>query len=204
MIGIIDYGVGNIRAFQNIYKSLNIKCEIVSDKDDIYKCSKLILPGVGHFDHAMSKLYKSGLRETLDDMVLNNKIPVLGICVGMQMMARSSEEGTLKGLGWLDADVKKINIEKLNQKPFLPHMGWNDLTVIKKNKLLTNINENKLFYFLHSYYVICDDSNDVIATSEYGGEFAAIVNSQNFFGVQCHPEKSHQDGIDFLHNFAKI
>jgi len=203
MIGIIDYGVGNVNAFQNIYKRANINSQIVSSYEDVSKCSKLILPGVGHFDHAMTSLLKSGLKEILDEMVIHNQTPVLGICVGMQMMARFSEEGNVEGLGWLDADVKKLDIKKLDNKPFLPHMGWNDVIVLKKNNLI-DITKKQLFYFLHSYYIKCDDFKDVVSTSNYGEEFASIVNKSNIYGIQCHPEKSHSDGISVLHNFAKI
>lgn len=203
MIGIIDYGVGNLNAFQNIYKKSNIKSKIVSCKNDIYKCNKLILPGVGHFNHAINQLNNSGFKKTLDEMVLKNKIPVLGICVGMQMMARFSEEGNVNGLGWLSADVKKINIKKLTHKPLLPHMGWNDLNVVGNSKIISS-KKKQLFYFLHSYYVDCDNENEIIATSNYGEEFAAIVNKDNIFGIQCHPEKSHEDGVAFLQNFSKV
>lgn len=203
MVGIIDYGVGNVNAFQNIYKKSNIKSKIVSCKNEIYKCNKLILPGVGHFNYAMNQLNNSGFKKTLDEMVIKNKIPVLGICVGMQMMARFSEEGNINGLGWLSADVKKINIKKLNHKPLLPHMGWNDLNVLANSKIISS-KKQQLFYFLHSYYVDCDNENEIIATSNYGHEFAAIVNKDNIFGIQCHPEKSHEDGITFLQNFSKL
>lgn len=203
MIGIIDYGVGNVNAFQNIYKTANINSQIVSNINDISKCSKLILPGVGHFDHAMTSLLNSGLKGVLDEMVIHNQTPVLGICVGMQMMARSSEEGKVKGLGWFDADVKKIDIKNLKNKPYLPHMGWNDVKVLKKNNLI-EITKKQLFYFLHSYCLKFDDFNSVIATSDYGEEFACIANKDNIYGIQCHPEKSHSDGISVLQNFAKI
>ena len=147
MVGIIDYGVGNVNAFQNIYKKSNIKSKIVSCKNDIYKCNKLILPGVGHFNYAMNQLNNSGFKNTLDEMVIKNKIPVLGICVGMQMMARFSEEGNIDGLGWLSADVKKIDTKSLNHKPILPHMGWNDLRVLKDNVIISS-KKSHLFYFL--------------------------------------------------------
>lgn len=203
MIGIIDYGVGNVNAFQNIYKKSNIKSKIVSCKNDIYKCNKLILPGVGHFNHAINQLNNSGFKKTLDEMVIKNKVPVLGICVGMQMMARFSEEGNVNGLGWLSADVKKINTKKLTHKPLLPHMGWNDLNVVGNSKIISS-KKKQLFYFLHSYYVDCDNENEIIATSNYGEEFAAVVNKDNIFGIQCHPEKSHEDGVAFLQNFSKV
>jgi imidazole glycerol-phosphate synthase subunit HisH len=204
MIGIINYGVGNIKAFQNIYEKMHVKSLVVSNKKDLQKCSKIILPGVGHFDYAMNKLINSGLKDPLDEIVLNKKMPVLGICVGMQMMARSSEEGKSKGLGWIDAEVKLINTEKLSNKPLLPHMGWNNINVLKKNILTVDFNNSNLFYFLHSYYFKCDDIRNIIATCNYGKKFACIVNKKNIYGIQCHPEKSHYNGETFLKNFSQI
>ena len=204
MIGIINYGIGNIKAFQNIYQKMHVKSMVVSNKKDLQKCSKIILPGVGHFDYAMNKLMNSGLKDSLDEIVLNKKIPVLGICVGMQMMARSSEEGKSKGLGWIDAEVKLINTQKLSNKPLLPHMGWNDIKILKKNCIVDNFTNSNFFYFLHSYYFKCDTTDNIIATCSYGEEFACVVNKKNIYGIQCHPEKSHDNGITFLKNFSLI
>ena len=203
MIGIIDYGVGNIKAFANIYKNLNIPFKIVKDISEFENITKLILPGVGSFDHAMTSLQNSGMREKLDELVLEKKIPVIGICVGMQMLAKSSEEGTLNGLGWIDGIVKKFDKSKIKNAP-LPHMGWNNLIMEKKNKIFDNLEENPRYYFLHSYYFECENKEDVIATATYGEKFDCMINHKNIYGIQCHPEKSHHNGMQLLKNFGEL
>ena len=203
MIGIIDYGVGNIKAFANIYKNLNIPFKIVKDISGFENITKLILPGVGSFDHAMTSLENSGMREKLDELVLEKKIPVIGICVGMQMLAKSSEEGTLNGLGWIDGIVKKFDKSKIKNAP-LPHMGWNNLIMEKKNKIFDNLEENPRYYFLHSYYFECENKEDVIATATYGEKFDCMINHKNIYGIQCHPEKSHHNGMQLLKNFGEL
>ena len=203
MIGIIDYGVGNIKAFANIYKNLNIPFKIVKDISGFENITKLILPGVGSFDHAMTSLQNSGMKEKLDELVLEKKIPVIGICVGMQMLAKSSEEGTLNGLGWIDGIVKKFDKSKIKNAP-LPHMGWNNLKIEKKNKIFDNLEENPRYYFLHSYYFECENKEDVIATATYGEKFDCMINHKNIYGIQCHPEKSHHNGMQLLKNFGEL
>ncbi|MCX5705955.1 MAG: imidazole glycerol phosphate synthase subunit HisH [Candidatus Omnitrophica bacterium] len=204
MIGIVNYGLGNIKAFANIYSKLGIPFLIVSGSGDLNKVKKLILPGVGSFDHAMEKLEKSGMRKSLDEIVLHNHMPILGICVGMQMFASFSEEGNLPGLGWIDGEVKRFNSAFLDRSVCLPHMGWNNFKRLKLDSLLEGIDQEARFYFLHSYYFQCHKSEDVIAVTDYGGEFTCVVNSGNIFGVQFHPEKSHQWGVQLLKNFAKL
>lgn len=203
MIGIIDYGVGNIKAFTNIYKNLNIPFKIVKDISEFQNITKLILPGVGSFDHAMTSLENSGMKEKLDELVLDKKMPVIGICVGMQMLAKSSEEGTLNGLGWIDGIVKKFDKSKINNGP-LPHMGWNNLNIEKKNKIFENLEENPRYYFLHSYYFECHNRDNVIATATYGEKFDCMINNENIYGIQCHPEKSHHNGMQLLKNFGEL
>lgn len=203
MIGIIDYGVGNIKAFANIYKNLNIPFKIVKDISEFENITKLILPGVGSFDHAMISLQNSGMREKLDELVLEKETPVIGICVGMQMLAKSSEEGALNGLGWIDGIVKKFNKSKIKNAP-LPHMGWNNLKIEKENKIFENLEENPRYYFLHSYYFECENKEDVIATSTYGEKFDCMINHKNIYGIQCHPEKSHHNGMQLLKNFGEL
>jgi glutamine amidotransferase len=204
MITIVDYGVGNINAFVNVYKRVNVPTKIAKVAADLENVQKIILPGVGHFDHAMSELIKSGMREKLDELVMGKKIPVIGICVGMQMMGNSSDEGKLAGLGWIDASIRKFDETKIKQVTRLPHMGWNDVSPIISNPLFDGLEKDALFYFLHSYYFECNNKNDVLATSNYGGEFACAAHHENVYGIQFHPEKSHHYGETLLHNFAKL
>jgi imidazole glycerol-phosphate synthase subunit HisH len=204
MITIIDYGLGNIRAFVNVYERLNISIRIAHRPDDIKKATKVILPGVGAFDHAMSQLNNSGMRDELEKQVLLNNIPVIGICVGMQMLAKSSDEGKLPGLGWIDGIVKLFDATRIKYKTRLPHMGWNTIEPVKKVSLLAGFDAESRFYFLHSYYFQCNNSDDVIATTNYGITYSSAVAKNNIFGIQFHPEKSHGNGIKLLHNFAKI
>jgi len=204
MIGIIDYGVGNIRAFINIYKKLSIPVKIVKEQEEFKGIEKLILPGVGSFDYAMERLQSSGMRSKLDELVIENSIPILGICVGMQMLAKTSDEGSLGGLGWIDASVKKFDTSKIPFDTHLPHMGWNDVNPIGTSKLFDGLQDNSKFYFLHSYYFLPNDADMVIAATHYGIHFCCAVNHKNIYGVQFHPEKSHQYGIRLLSNFAKV
>lgn len=204
MITIIDYGVGNINAFVNVYKRVDVPVKIAKTEEDLIGAQKLILPGVGHFDHAMTQLNNSGMRDTLDKMVSVDKIPVIGICVGMQMMANNSDEGTMEGLKWIDASVRKFDESKINQITRLPHMGWNDVKPIKEIPLFNGLEKDAIFYFLHTYYFECNNSNDVMAITEYGGEFASAAHHENKYGIQFHPEKSHHYGEVLLHNFAKL
>lgn len=204
MITIVDYGVGNINAFLNVYKRLNVPTRIAKTETDLKGSEKLILPGVGHFNYAMSELINSGMRKKLDELVLVNKIPVLGICVGMQMMANESDEGIIPGLNWIDAKVKKFDESKINQVTKLPHMGWNDVYPVGTNPLFLGLEKDAIFYFLHSYYFECNHDNNIIATSEYGGKFTCAFQKENIFGIQFHPEKSHLFGETLLNNFAKL
>jgi len=204
MITIIDYGLGNIRAFSNAYERLNIKTKVAHSVEDIKHASKIILPGVGAFDYAMSQLNASGMRDELDKQVLENKVPIMGICVGMQMLAKSSEEGKMPGLGWIDGQVKLFDISLIPYKTQLPHTGWNSIKPDNNCKLLSRFDERSRFYFLHSYYFICNNIEDIIATTEYGVTYASAVNRDNIYGIQFHPEKSHANGVQLLNNFALL
>lgn len=203
MIAIIDYGVGNIKAFANIYKNFDMPFKIVKEVSDLENATKIILPGVGSFDHAMLSLDKSGMREKLDELVLEKGLPVIGICVGMQMLSKSSEEGVLPGLGWIDGNVKKFDKSKIKNGP-LPHMGWNNLHIKKDSTLFKNLDEIPRFYYLHSYYFQCNNENDIIGTATYGEAFTCMVNHKNVYGIQCHPEKSHHNGMTLLKNFGEL
>lgn len=203
MIAIINYGVGNIKAFTNIYKNFDIPCKIAETAEDLSDATKIILPGVGSFDHAMTSLHRSGMREKLDELVLEKKLPTIGICVGMQMLAKRSDEGIESGLGWINGVVKKFDQTKITYGP-LPHMGWNNLNIKKKNKILDNLEHDPKFYFLHSYYFECENQPDILATATYGEEFASVINHENIYGIQCHPEKSHHNGMKLLKNFGEL
>jgi glutamine amidotransferase len=204
MIAIVNYGLGNIQAIANIYKRLNIPARIAASAQEIAEAQKIILPGVGAFDWAMTRLDQSGMRGCLDDLVLAKGRPVLGICVGMQMMAKRSDEGVMEGLGWIDAEVKKFDKASFIQKTHLPQMGWNDVSPRRNGGLFRGLESNARFYFLHSYYVAPRQEGDVLAITDYNGPYASSVRSGNVFGVQFHPEKSHHWGIQLLKNFAEL
>lgn len=203
MIALVDYGLGNIQAFGNIYRRLGIEAYAAKTATDLRQASRIILPGVGAFDWAMTRLQESGLREALDEEVLEAKKPVLGICVGMQMMARSSEEGVLPGLGWIDATVVKFDTRLLQGKTHLPHMGWNDVEPKSADTLFSGLDSSQ-YYFLHSYFMRPDREENILATSSYGVTFPSAARSGNVYGTQFHPEKSHQWGVQLLKNFAEL
>lgn len=202
MIRVIDYGLGNISAFLNMYKRLNIEAAVARTPDDLQGADKLILPGVGAFDHAMELLDASGMRPAIDELVMQRKVPVLGICVGMQILARSSDEGSAAGLGWIDARVR--GFKSLEQDLLLPHMGWNDVQPVGDARLFAGLEDECRFYFLHSYYFDCERPQDVAAVSRYGIDFSCAVHAGNIYGVQFHPEKSHHFGAQLLKNFAEL
>lgn len=204
MITIIDYGLGNINAFVNVYERLKIPVTIAQNKEQLRAATKLILPGVGAFDYAMTKLNNSGMRETITELVFNNKLPIMGICVGMQILADSSDEGNMQGLGWIEGKVKLFDTSNLRFKTKLPHMGWNTINPIKGNPLLSTFDTESRFYFLHSYYFEPLNSESMIAITDYGSKYASAVNKENIYGIQFHPEKSLSNGMQLLKNFADL
>jgi glutamine amidotransferase len=199
---IIDYGMGNLRSVKKAFERLDIKAIISSSKKDIEEAEKIIIPGVGHFSSGMHNLKALDLVKPLCDKVLKAKTPVLGICLGMQLLTRHSEEGDEDGLGWIDAITVKLELSEKNLK--IPHMGWNKLSIKKENPILANIDESTSFYFVHSYQVKCSDQADVLSTTIYGTEFVSGFQKENIIGVQFHPEKSHKAGLKLLKNFVEL
>ena len=204
MIGIINYGSGNIEAISNIYNRLNIECKVINNLEDFESVDRLILPGVGSFDECMKQLNNSGFKEKLNRIVLEDKVPILGICIGMHIMGNSSEEGVLEGLGWIPGKIKKFDKSLLVNKPYLPHMGWNNVNNIHDHIIFTGVNENQGFYFVHSYYYECEKEQNTLTICNYGLDFSSSIFKENIFGMQFHPEKSHSNGENLLSNFAKL
>ncbi|MEP7381782.1 MAG: imidazole glycerol phosphate synthase subunit HisH [Gemmatimonadota bacterium] len=201
MITIIDYGLGNVRAFLNLYKRLNIPVRTARTAEELEGSERVILPGVGAFDHAMELLDASGMRATLDRLVRAERVPVLGICVGMQMLAERSNEGERAGLAYIPGEVRRFTPPADLPLP-LPHMGWNDARPVAGHPLFAQLEQLPRFYFLHSYYFACERADDVAAEADYGRTFACAVSAGNVHGVQFHPEKSHRWGERLLQNFA--
>lgn len=203
MITIINYGLGNIQAFINIYKKLGVPVKTAEIASHLLGSEKIILPGVGAFDWAMARLDESGMRSVLDELVMVKKVPILGVCVGMQIMASKSEEGNLSGLGWIDAEVKRFNQFTSQQKTYLPHMGWNNVVPQNKKSLFKEISDPH-FYFLHSYFFLPKKSEHTLSLTHYNTQFSSAIQSENIYGTQFHPEKSHENGIRLLKNFADL
>lgn len=201
MIVIVDYGMGNIGSIVNMFRRLHIDVSSSADPKVIADAEKLLLPGVGAFDAAMERINSGRFRDVLESKATKEKVPVLGICLGMQLITESSEEGHLPGLGWIPA--KTLRFDSMNGLK-VPHMGWNSIHSIKKNALLSDLGIEPRFYFVHSYYVLAKERGDVLARTTYGVEFDSVVNRGNIFGAQFHPEKSHMFGMKLLANFAAL
>ena len=200
---IIDYGMGNLRSVQKKIESLDVHVEISADLTKITNAQKLILPGVGNFANGVKKLKESGIWEVLTNKVHIQKTPILGICLGMQLMAKHSEEGNIDGFGWFDAEVIKFKISnKLQHK--IPHIGWNSINIEKENPLIKTISNDAMFYFVHSFHVECSNKEDILTTSEYEYKFTSAIHKENIYGVQFHPEKSHDIGKIVLENFINL
>src|SRR3989344_4495913 len=194
MITIIDFGVGNLGSIQNMLKKIGYKSVITSNIQEINNAQKLILPGVGKFDYAMQQLAERNFIDVLNKKVLLEKTPILGICLGVQIFTKGSEEGKLPGLGWFDAETLKFNFEP-NSNLKIPNMGWHDIHIKKESKLLQGLPANSRFYFVHSYYLKCNNSQDGILSATYGFEYVCAIEKENIVGVQFHPEKSHRFGM---------
>jgi len=200
---ILDYGMGNLYSVERKFRYLDVNTIVTSSPKDLLGADKIILPGVGHFKKAMDNLLSLDIVDALNECVMIKKKPVLGICIGMQIMAGYSEEGGCSGLGWFDANVIKFNVvDHLRYK--VPHMGWNHIQIKKDSQLMSGISENSEFYFLHSYHYESYVNSDVLNVTEYSCEFVSAVEKDNIFGVQYHPEKSHDSGEKILINFMKL
>jgi glutamine amidotransferase len=205
MIRIVDYGVGNIQAFMTMFKRMGIPAERALTPSDLTDATRLILPGVGHFDHAMKRLNDSGMRPTLETLVMGQTVPVVGICVGMQMLAEGSDEGTMSGLNWVPGRVRAFDKHPKAAGLPMPHMGWNEVRPLTGAALFAKgFDDKPQYYFLHSYYFDAKDKADVAATAHYGLDFDAVVSRGHIHGVQCHPEKSHHWGAQLLKNFSEL
>jgi glutamine amidotransferase len=204
MISIINYNAGNIKSIQNMLKRIGVKSMICSSAEEIEQADKLILPGVGHYDHGMKNLHQSGLIEILNKKVLEDKTPLLGICLGAQLLGNKSEEGIEKGLGWIDMDVIKFDKKKLPSSLKIPHMSWNEIHINKTSILLEGLTDHSRFYFVHSYHMQPNNAADILTTTHYGYNFTSAIEKDNIYGVQFHPEKSHKFGMQLLTNFSNI
>lgn len=203
MVTIVDYGVGNLSSIQNMFKKIGIEVAITSNSHLIEKAEKIILPGVGAFDTCMTKLNESGLQPVLSKMVLQKKTPILGVCVGLQMLFEKSEEGLLPGLGWIKGTVVRFQRERMDKDLKIPHMGWTEVAKAKPSRLLEGADEEQRFYFVHSFHAHPKNTADILLVANYGYQFTAAVERENIIGVQFHPEKSHRFGMKLLENFAK-
>ena len=204
MIVIINYGVGNTGSILNMLKKIGAEAVISNDAELIARAGKLILPGVGAFDVAMERLRNEAFFPVLERRVLEDKTPLLGICLGMQILGRRSEEGNLPGLSWLPSDVVRFRFNPVKEKRTIPHMSWNRIQVKKQHPLLAGLENESKFYFVHSYHMVCDQVQDVLAETDYVYPFCSAVQRDNICGVQFHPEKSHRYGMRLLKNFCAM
>jgi glutamine amidotransferase len=202
MITVIDYGIGNLGSICNMLKKIGAETVVASDPLAVSRASKLILPGVGAFDAGMQRLAESGLIPALQTAAIERQVPLLGICLGMQLLTRRSEEGVCNGLGFIDAETVRFRAEEIEGRK-IPHMGWSEVRENKKGALTNGIQQDERYYFVHSYYVKCVNRGDVLLTAEYGHEFDAAFLHKNIMGVQFHPEKSHKFGMRLFRNFVE-
>ena len=203
VVGIINAGLGNVASIERMLERVGASGIYISSCKELIECDALILPGVGHFDEGIRALRKAELFEAIKKLGCDNKVPILGICLGMQLLCRGSEEGSESGLGLIDADVKKFQFS-IEEKLKVPHMGWNVVQTVSSNPLIPHAQEEQRFYFVHSYQVVPDDPSVVIGAANYGGEFCAAFQKENIFGVQFHPEKSHRFGMALMKRFVEL
>lgn len=204
MIVLVDYGMGNLSSIANMLRKVGADVTISGDAAQIRKASRLILPGVGAFDHGIGRLNSSNLRSTLDDLVLCKKIPVLGICLGMQLMTKRSDEGVLDGLGWIDAETLRFSFPLSEKTLKVPHMRWNEVNAVDPELFPGLPTEAPRFYFVHSYYVVCKNPADVLCRTVHGHSFVSAFRHENIMGVQFHPEKSHRFGMRFFEKWVQL
>lgn len=204
MITIVDYGLGNLSSIKSMLRRIGFPSVITSDPEIISSADKLILPGVGAFDNGMRNLRSKGLEPLLRRKALEEKVPVLGICLGMQLLCNGSEEGIEPGLGWIPGMARKFKFSEQNNYLKIPHMGWNDVEIVGESELVKGFLPEMRFYFVHSYHVICDNPEDILLTVDYGGPVVAAMKRGNVMGTQFHPEKSHKFGMLLLKNFAEL
>ena len=203
MISVISYGVGNLGSIFNMLRKIGVEAQAASTAEDIARAEKLILPGIGAFDHGMESLSERGLVEPLRRRVLEDRVPILGICLGMQLLGQGSEEGKRPGLSLVDARCVRFHSNGASALK-IPHMGWKTLAFRQRDALTTQLDADSRFYFVHSYHVVCGAPEDVLATAQYGVEFTAMLHRDNVWGAQFHPEKSHRFGMTLLANFAGV
>jgi glutamine amidotransferase len=204
VIVIVDYGMGNLGSILNMLKKIGVSARVSSDAHEIEAAEKLILPGVGAFDTGMLRLRELGLLDILDSKALVRKAPILGVCLGMQLLTKESEEGLLPGLGWIDGKAIRFRFDPKQSNLKIPHMGWNSVTIHREGSLFKGMDQDVRFYFVHSYHVVCNDEQDVLATTDYGYGFVSAVQRENIMGAQFHPEKSHKFGMKLLRNFVEL
>jgi len=202
-VAIVDYGMGNLHSVRRKLDRIGVHAQLTSDPDELLRADKLLLPGVGHFGKAMEHLESLGLVPALNEAVVVRKTPILGICLGMQLFARRSEEGGSEGLGWIDADVVRFGIDDTRRLK-VPQMGWNGVRIARSSPMLEGVTEQTEFYFVHAYHMVCRDSEDVLCDTDYGYAFTSVVQRENLYGVQFHPEKSHDAGEALLRNFLSL
>lgn len=202
MIAVVDLGIGNVKSILNMLRYLGIEAAAADRAEQIARAVKLILPGVGHFDSGMAALDALGLRDVLNRRVLEDRVPVLGICLGMQLLTKRSDEGTRPGLGWIDAETVAFQPQRMNRRLPLPHMGWRYVSVVRNNPLLSEAGTASRFYHVHGYHLSCVDDRAIVAQTFYGYDFPSVIQVDNIMGVQFHPEKSHRFGMKLLEKFS--